>query len=828
MKDKVHVSAAAFTFVASLIVYIVSVAPTVSLWDCGEFITCSATLGVPHPPGAPFYLLIGRFFSLLPVGSDIAYRVNLISPIASAFTVMILYLIIVKLIKEYAGSPKTLEKKLSLYAGGVVGALTFAFSDTFWFNATEAEVYAVSMLLTSLTLYLALRWMENSHELSSIRLLILCSYLFGLAVGIHLLNLLVFPSILLLIFFYNKKLFTNYRFWAVAVLILFIGCSTYILIYIRANLSPFLNENNPSNYERFMSYWNREQYGQESLFLTFIHRKAPLWAYQIKKMYLRYFAWNFMGQGTTIGPDRNIVETFSPRGLYYLPFLLGIIGLYHHFKRSWKKAFVILSMFIMTGIAIVIYLNQPDPQPRERDYVYVGSFYAFAIWIGIGVSVVIGHAARMFSRAGAAKNITVGAVLGLTIIMGPLVEFNHNFDKRDRRGNYFAWDYSYDILQSCEDNAILFTNGDNDTFPLWYLQAVEGVRTDVTIVNLSLLNTDWYIKQLKYGNPIYKPLSVSIPDDRIDGILPQQWKTQKIRLPVPAAVYNEYAKEVHEVFNLKEVQQDTSISFTVKPTMYGQGIRVQDLMILDIVYSNRWRRPVYFAMTVSPENKIGMDKYLRLDGMAFKLLPFPATNFAPDLLSRNLLERFQYRGFNNPDVYFNVQKIDLLQNIRTCFLLAGNFYWQNKMKEQTLKILEALDTYLPESVIPVANYQFTGQVAQMYFDCGRPDKMKEKFEIILQRKDINDNVRYDIAQILLLRVGDTERAREICEDILEREPYHPQAYSLMITLYEKEKNYPEAVKYLENWLAIKPNDSVAVALLKKFREKIAAPDTSSR
>ncbi|MFC1477720.1 protein O-mannosyl-transferase family [candidate division KSB1 bacterium] len=873
MKEKEHVFCAVFTFLASLVVYLVTIARTVSLWDCGEFITSSATLGVPHPPGAPLYLLVGRLFSLLPLGSDIAYRVNLISALSSALTVMILYLIIVRLIKEYYGAPAKFEQKLVVYGGAVIGALTFAFTDTFWFNATESEVYALSMLLTSLSLYLALLWMDQYQEASSLRLLLLCFYLFGLAVGVHLLNLLVIPSIIMLTFFYdrdlfnsflviglagffalvfslmfdvprlvyflfpcfllvawviNKDMFSNAKFWGLAAFMLFLGFTTYLLIYIRANLGPFLNENDPSTLERFMSYWNREQYGEESLFLTVFDRQAPFWTYQIKKMYLRYFAWNFMGKGTTIGPDGYITQTFwNIKGLLYMPFLLGVTGMYFHFKRDWKRALAILIMFIVTGLALVIYLNQPDPQPRERDYVYVGSFFAFAIWIGIGVSAIFDYVMNLFKDSGA-RNIIFGTVFGLCIVAGPLIEFNHNFHVQDRRGNYFASDYSYNILQSCEENAIMFTNGDNDTFPLWYLQAIEGVRTDVAIVNLSLLNTDWYIKQLKYGNPIYDPVPISLTDEQIEFIQPQPWQERQISVPVPKDVYNAYNDDVYQAYTLEDIEADTSLILSVKPTFLNQYLRVQDFMIINIIYANQWRRPIYFAMTVSDDNKVGLRGNLRIDGMAFKLVPFASDNYAVDVLRNNLLNEYRYRGFNDPDVYYNIQKIDLFQNLRTCFLIAADIYSRNNDHEKAMEILDAHDAKMPEEVIPVRNFQTSARVAQMYIEAGRNADAMEKLEKLILRNDVDDNVVVEIVQLMWFRLNENDRAVELLREIIGRQPDMARAYMLLLEIFKKNKSYSDAIVLLNTWILRHPEDQSARTRLEEFRTLAAQADTTIR
>ncbi|MCP4727597.1 MAG: DUF2723 domain-containing protein, partial [bacterium] len=461
---------ALITFGISLIVYTITTSPAVPFWDCGEFIASSVTMGVPHPPGAPLYLLAGKVFSYLPFPSDMAHKFNILAGIVSALTIMFLYLIIVRLIKEFVKEDNSLESKLKIYFAAGIGALTYAFTDTFWFNATEAEVYSISMLGVSMVMWFTLLWMDNYKELKSLKYLILISYLLGLSIGVHLLSFLVVPTIVILIYFHDKDMFMNlvvwggvigifyilakyigvnlitvvitfscvwgiyyldkkglvhFKLWGFVLALMVLGLSTYVSIYIRSTLGPVINENDPSTLEGFIKYWNREQYGSESLISTVFDRAAPFWTYQIKKMYLRYFAWNFIGKGTTLGADRYIAEAFSPKGLYYLPFLLGSFGVFYHFKKDWKRAFAVMATFLIMGLALVIYLNQPDPQPRERDYVYVGNFFAFAIWIGIGVTGLFDFAGKLVRKMPGVKNLAFGGIAGMVIIMGPFIEYKH-------------------------------------------------------------------------------------------------------------------------------------------------------------------------------------------------------------------------------------------------------------------------------------------------------------------------------------------------------------------------------------------------------------------
>jgi len=728
--------------------------------------------------------------------------------------------------------------------------------------------------------------MENHKELKSLKYLIASSYLFGLAVGVHLLNLLVIPTIFLLIFFYDKKLAynlllgllalfivfgfvmplvsalvssifgqgtpypgvgqwllaimlfvvifiaqyyidVNYKLWTVLGVLLIVGVSTYVMIYIRANLGPVINENDPSTYSQFASYWNREQYGQESLVATMFPRRADFISYQINKMYIRYFAWNFIGKGTTLGQDRYITEIISSKGLYFMPFLLGLVGLWYHFKKDWRRALAVMSIFIITGIAIVIYLNQPEPQPRERDYVYVGSYFAFAIWIGMSIGGLIHLTDKFFKKHSRRNNIVCGTIVGIGLFLGPVLEYSHNFDSHDRRGNYMAWDYSYNILQSCDTDAIIFTNGDNDTFPLWYLQEVEGIRKDVSIINLSLLNTDWYIKQLRDGSPA---VAISLNDTQIENLSYSLWDEKTLTYPVPAQVYNDLIDDVHDIFELQPVTADTSFSFVLKPTVIqsngSSGIRIQDIMIEHIIRENRWRRPVYFAITVSSQNKLGLGGNLRIDGLALKLVPFSSYNIAIDEVEDKLINKFQYRGINNPDVYHNKQKKDLLQNLRFAFINVSNFYAGNNMQEDAAKLLDAMEERVPADLIPFSNYQIQIEMGRVYASSGNPDNARSLYENVLMRDDADFQVKIVVAQNYAFILKDYDRTVELCREVLEEVPFNSNAYALLVTTLREDKKYNEAKQYLETWILRQPNDSNAKKILNEIEAQIAAVDTS--
>ncbi len=939
--------------IIAFLTYLRTIAPTTSFWDCGEFITCSYILGIPHPPGAPFYLLIGRIFTFIPFAADIGFRVNLISAITSALTVLFTYLIIVRLINIWRGEPKTTINRFLVYASGVIGSLAFAFTDSQWFNAVEAEVYAISMFFTAAVVWLILVWMERADRPSSDRYILMISYCIGLAIAIHLLNILALPFVFLIIYFRKcksdsvkefilhgllalvllgvaaliglvfKAIFVGLviflighiiyrrgrigeqakrytelalflgsgviifyliypgiiqgvpyivekwsfgllgflviglmlailyaviqkRRWTslalVSLFLILLGYSTYSLIYIRSGLDPPIDENDPDTPERLVSYLNREQYGtwgtlprrypdipfdiifeqqnpgQSYAFHEFGKQMDFFWNFQLKKLYWRYFGWQFIGKGTTIGTDGYIVETISLYGLFGLPFLIGIFGMVHHFTRDWKRSLAVLVLFIMTGIAIVVYLNQEDPQPRERDYVYVASFFAFALWIGMGVAGVLEWVGDFIRDKARIKSVVLIGVSVVLLIILPVRLFTFNFESHDRTGNYVAYDYSYNILQSCEQNAIVFTNGDNDTFPLWFLQEVYGIRKDVRVVNLSLLNTAWYIKQLRDLEP---KIPIQMSDATIESLYPEPWQTAKIRIPVPEDVVQE-VKEKMESPGAERVSE--SVVFTVEPTYSVGGqdaILVKDLMIIRILAATEWRRPVYFAMTVSEENKIGLNDYLRMDGLAFKVVPYPVESVFAERLKVNLLENYLYRGLDDPTVYFNTNTVKLLQNYRSTFLSLVEYYLNRGENEEAQLVLNYMSEKMPPEMIPYNDERHALAITNFYQRAGLPIDGEEQLQYVIQNRQMSREERMTIAGYYA-QLQYWDRAEAVFKDMIEENSNDAEAYSMLVAIYKMSQQYEKGVTILEDWVGRYPRDSIAMSELQSLRNMVTS------
>ena len=941
---------ALFVLVLSFLVYYDTMAPSVSYWDCGEFIAVSYTLGVPHPPGSPLFLLLGRMASILPFSEDIAFRVNLLSPLSSAFAVFFLYLIIVQVVNHWRGKIDTSRDALIAFGAGIVGSLTFAFTDSHWFNAVEAEVYAFSTFFTAIVVWLILLWSEKADEEGHERYVLIIAYMIGLATGLHLLNLLTLPFVALVIYFRKYKFewksfgitmaITAVVFfiihnviikgmpkiadaigvfstgllivavfgamvWAVlnqkklmsvaltSMVLVLMGYSTYALIFIRSNQDPGIDENDPETVEAFISYLEREQYGDVGILPRRFNGVPPIhevvgypegpgrsfsssqkrtysrhesskqwdyfWDYQIRKMYNRYFLWQFAGRGPAsepgvirMGAKNN--EDGVDLSQFGLPiaFLLGILGMFYHAYKDERMAFSIMSLFIMTGYAIIIYVNQDDPQPRERDYSYVGSFFAFSVWIGVGTAAISEWISKNVKNSDLSKRLIITALI-MQILFVPAVMARANYHSHDRSGNFVAWDYSYNLLQSCEPNGIIFTNGDNDTFPLWYLQEVEGLRTDVAVVNLSLLNTPWYIKQWRDKRP-KETQFITLSDRKIDQLTSslQRWEKQKVRVPVYDDPKNKKGY----------------IEWEMRPTYQGQALRVQDMMIMRIINDAAWRVPIYFAVTVSQQNRIGLDNFLDMQGLTFQLKSHRtspvdtekmyenlmmdvgpkewSTNFNHDDFYSSMTESLQsgnsitnvenkysqgwskdyqpgymFRNLGNESIYFNKQTKRLLQNYRSAYVqLAFTYYvdYQNQLKKKNasekklaelkdkiIRTLHKMGEKIPENTIPIISEDLHYQVARIYGDLGETKSMKQIMQTLLDREGGKPLNRVDYANTFYRELNDGDRAIEILEkmrtDFLQMEAMvKVQGFSRKTMNRGKwnrwEKAYPEIISSL--------------------------------
>jgi tetratricopeptide (TPR) repeat protein len=624
-----------------------------------------------------------------------------------------------------------------------------------------------------------------------------------------------------------------------SVFLIILGYSTYGVIFIRSNLNPPIDENNPDTIERFLSYLNREQYGEVGRFPrrwnndpAYRSESDFFWRYQVDHMYNRYFLWQYVGQDGDYQGARVDFTKF-----YALPLLLGLFGLAHHISRDRRRALVVFSLFLWTGYAVIMYLNQDNPQPRERDYAYTGSFYAFAVWIGIGAQGILAYASRYLKQKGSDKLVHLALILAALFVAVPFNMFAKNYFMHSRAGNYVAWDYSRNILETCESNGIIFTNGDNDTFPLWYLQEVMGVRKDVRVVNLSLLNTGWYIKQLKYEEP---RVPISFSDDYVERYLDQHdltalraryWpkndpsRPTTIRLETPGGEPINW--DVPAAMHLPTGEGDTG-----EPNF----LRVQDVMIIDIIRASRWQRPIYFAVTVSNSNMLGLQDYLTMEGLAFKLIPQRGQKINPDKLKENLLVSYKdyYRNLDNPGIHYDDNVYRLLQNYRSAFLQLATHYLQRNEpgtvvydhdqvsdetihqfdqfsdRDKVLFIMDRMDEYLPEAVVPISSDEIVLHIGQLYSDLGRPEELHLRLDRLTRRRDLTAEQLFRYGAVYLHWIEDTVKAKSMFDQVLDVDD-SPEMHFELATAYRQ----------------MKMNDE-AFALLNQLRERALDPELEIR
>jgi hypothetical protein len=937
-----HRSIGVAVLLISAVQFISTAQVSVSFWDPGELSAAACLMQVPHPPGGPLFSIVGRVFYLLPIPGDLGFRMNMVSAVSSAFTVLLLYLIAIRVIENYKGKRTDLSlETIGTYASAAIGALTLSFSDTFWFNASESNYFAASTLLYSLVVWLMLVWNEKADQPGNERYLLMIMYLSGLSSGLHLMSVLtvfvvgitvilrkyvtddkqcresayalvghvlllmiiaaimwsaekgtrpptaeqthdydqkffwimvaasaavavifrkkivhrnsyyiglitggvalgiVFPGIIrylpkllldiagnhleagLLVLIGLMALAALGAYWLykqkrmilslslAAILVATLGFTTYTMIVIRAHANPPMNENSPKSFAQLITYLNREQYGD---FPMFKRRWSPepekagiytnyssdldfFLRYQMNHMFQRYVAWNFIGR---VSDAQDAGWTF--KGFYAIPFVLGLWGLFWHFKKDWKMASVFLVLFILMGYLIAFYQNQQEPQPRDREYFYCGAYFVFALWIALGIQGLLDVIRDRLAQPSFLKPASYG-ILVLSAIIVPLRMFQVNYFTHDRSKNWVPWDFAYNLLQTCEKDAVLFTQGDNDTFPLWYIQDVEGVRRDVRVVNLSLANTPWYIEEMK-SKPAYpeaKAVAINLPDSRIASIQPIQWDPQVVSLPVPEDAVKRF-EETEGVTLDTSVTNQGKISFMLKNTLqFGstKALRVQDIAVYAIILANNWERPIYFASTCSPDAKIGLDNYLWFQGLAWKLEPrkISAVNFGVDqkVLEENLLHEpagfsrtpqygYKFRELANPKVFFDENTTRIITNYRSAFrALAMSYMNIERDTEKSVAVLDRMDQLMPHTKIPLG-WELAWDLAGFYNAIGRADMVAELAKEI------------EPACTKLIESGQVGGSSY----------YNP--YRVLLDVYEWQKEYRKALDLLKKLEAKFPND----------------------
>lgn len=888
-------------FLVSLVAYIITLEPTASLWDCSEFIASSFKLQVPHTPGTPLSLLIGRVFTIISFGdlTRVAWSINIMSALFSAMAIFLVYHIIYYFAEKLKGS---LDNSVPLVLAAFSGSLCLAFTDTFWFSAVEAEAYGPACFFMLLILWFILKGKDFSEPLRS-RVLVLIFYLSGLAYCIHPMCLLVLPvlplswyvngraltiknSILLtaaglvVVFLINRlvaigvfelafslDLFfvnsLNMPFYSGAIaLIIFIvslisfllkkfggfapyiwsfaflllGFTPYMLMFIRSNHNPPIDEFSPENLAMIKAYMNRESYGSVPLLYgpyfdaqieavnikkTIYHKGVAeyetsgtmpeyqyersrntilprmysndadhiesyrLWTglkqnekprfsdnlkfmfgYQLGQMYFRYFMWNFAGRVSDhqnspwLKPWHsrhvfgNIQYKNNARNQYWMfPLMLGVVGIVFQYKLDRKGFSSVTIFFLITGIILAVYLNSSPNEPRERDYIYVGSYIAFAIWIGLGTLAVLNFLQK--------KRIVLvaGAVLSIAL---PTWMFYENYDDHNRAGRTFQVDNARNLLNSCASNSILFTGGDNDTFPLWYLQEVEGYRTDVRVVVLSYFNTDWYINQLRkrYYDSDAFALTLDQKDYRQYGPNDVLYIQESIKEGIDIKKYLQLLKEEHKALRMYSSTGDPynilpsrtlslkidgknvskisapaslnahdSIKREISFRVTGNYLQKNALAVLDLVASNNWERPMYFNFTSLNTAGLELNSHVVQEGNVYRLSPFENsgddTVLNTSLTYTNLIEKADYSNLSDRTLHFNYEDYHarMITPVRQSFNMLAVAFLEEGNREMAEKVLLfAAEKLYAEHLLP----SYTNlQAAELLQSLGKPELAKK-------------------------------------------------------------------------------------------------------
>ncbi|MDO5442220.1 MAG: DUF2723 domain-containing protein [Bacteroidia bacterium] len=946
--------AAVAALIVSAVTYLSTIEPTASYWDCGEFIASSYKLEVGHPPGNPVFQLIARVFTMFGDGSHAALMVNAMSALCSALTIFFLYLTIVffvkRIVRKESDGSLSAGAAIAVIGSGLVGSLAYCFSDTFWFSAVEGEVYAMSSLFTAMVFWAMTKWYEQAGTPYANRWIVLISFIMGLSIGIHLLNLLAIPAIVFM-YYYKKNedgvygfkdlvriflvsvvilalilfliipwlpkiaayfdlffvnvlglpyntgaaffmiallaacfwgLFRSMKkqkvFWNTALLCtttIIIGFSIFSIDIIRSCAKTPTNEYQPDNAFTLVRYLSREQYGSTPLvygqyfdapydlytskywaplYGKYVHAEGPvdakykpegkmlfprMWSgqspkniefyesymngkgrrisgqehrkptmganlafffdYQLNWMYWRYFMWNFVGRqneihGQTPGdifygnwesgikfidrfrlgdqsdaPDI-LANNKGKNHYFFLPLLLGLLGLFFQFDRDKRGCWLVFLMFFMTGIAIVIYLNQPPFQVRERDYAYAGSFYSFCIWIGLAVAGLY----ELISDAMKGKDsVALASALSVVCVFVPALMAAQNWDDHDRSNRRTSVEMASNYLNSVGPDGILITHGDNDTFPLWYAQEVEGIRTDVRIVNTSLLGTDWHIDQMKYASNESAPLALTVgPEQYLYGTNEYVYifdtREQPMLLSDVMTVFKhpdvkvtlQSGKKVDYIISRKlivPVNKENALKSGIVSPEFAEAVpdsivleipegkdylTKPELFMLDFLSNYQWDRPLNM-LSQGGDLNIGIKDYLMYEGYSSKFVPFKiqATSTDPgpvdtDHLYDLMTNKFTWDAISRDDYFVDYQNLythlgvmslrTLFVNAATAFMNVGETERAGEMLDKCQNVLRRED--YPLEAIPLGfstNDYMVCEMVSLYYKLGETDKARE-------------------------------------------------------------------------------------------------------
>ena len=795
-------------FTVIQVVYLLTMTLSCPFWDSGEFIATSRVLGIPHPPGTPLYVLIGRLFTLVPIG-EVASRVNFLSALSSALTALFSYLIIVNFARRWVRRPEDRLDRLLAIGGGMTGAFFIAFSRTFWENATEAEVYGLSSLVMVLCTWLVLKWEASGKgEQRNHNYLLLIGYILFVAVGIHMGAMLVAPALLLYVLLiaphtvFNREFFgtllaaalaaavflilqalrlppgvglivgtltfaalvawkwrqrgrANLAFWLIALAV--VGLSVQLFLIIRARLDPPINEADPSTWQNLWLVLSRDQYKPPNPFL----KRQATYAVQFSKHFIRYWQDQF---------DLGIRPGWFSM---LLPFAIGAVGAVTQALRDHKRFLLTATLVFFTSVFLVFYLNFKADEVRDRDYFFVAGYHFFGLWIGLGATAI----ARWLRGEpqlveGVWRQPPGGRLFGLgasALLVGiSLLPLEHGWYTHDRTNFLVARDYAHNMLVPLERDAIVFTNGDNDTFPLWYIQEVEGVRKDVRVVNLSLLNTQWYIRQIRDEAP---KVRVSFSEREIDSL-------QGVMLPD------------------------------------GKIVWVKDIMVHHILEENA-DRPIYLAVTVPDE--MGLEKRLVMEGLVFRIAAEEGEEERCDVERtwRNLREVFLYRGlldrngYYDPKIYKDDNARKLIQNYVAAYVRLAHAHLKQGSEEQAMEALDYAQRINPTFPGVLYTLGYLRLERQEYASA------EETFRELITAGDKSPDV-YRLLAAAIEAQGRNDEAEAIYRDAVRRNPDEFDLTRLLFTHLWSQDRQEDALQVIRDWLTRHPEDDATRRALEEL------------
>ena len=663
-------AAAGILFISIFILLYITSYPSIGWWDSGFFVTCANNLSVPDPGGSILYVLLGRVFIILFFFLPAVKAVTLINIIsaglASVFAYYTLLIIFDNLPIQLSEPVKALTSFFT--------SLSIPFLYSIWLESTAQRIYVLGLLLTGILIYCSIKIWFSQDETEKRRLIYLIVFILGIDYTAHRLNTPFIPVVLILLIFSFRKELKQFRFWLILAGLYLLGFSLNLFPLIRSQSHPPFSMDDIQNFSQLYAWIDMKRYG-ESNFSMIFNRRAPFWSYQVDHMYLRYFGWNFSGtQGNG--------TIFNQIYFSFIPLLLGIIGFIYSFVKKFKLWILIFITFFLFSFGLVVYANISEGFEfiREIDRLFIPSFFVFALWIGIGLYVLMNLVNKLLLKIRFSKKIAIMKLSFIAFLILPLNIIITNWFKCDRSSYYFPEDFAYNLLAGCSSHAMLFTNGDNDTFPPWYLQSVEAVRPGIALINLSLLNTSFFVEQLQRTYNLFPANS--------DVLNPDKFRPSRIDSAVSLKI----------VFKDSVNDKEDTIITEYKGRNFGKenGLLPQDKALITLLESNCKERPAYFSITVDPNSMAGLSSYLSAIGMIQQLVPTKGDSISPQQMEDNLLKKYRYRNFNNPDVYTDRTVNNLFNNYRHLFIQLSRYYLNKGDKEKAKEIFNFMESKLPE------------------------------------------------------------------------------------------------------------------------------------